>query len=288
MSGSSGEESEEELLQHLRLVPVSGSSSGEESEEESEEELLQHPSDLHPLVRDVPTEVLGYLLPCGLCGFYIDDGCYSCTHCLFTAHKACAKAPLLIPCHPFHPLHPLSLSHNCLSLTCDACGQTFDRCSSYGCSDCGFVLDIRCALFTLPNSDGSSPHGLDGDERQITIPDHNHPLTPFITYKYFHRPDGCNWFCCLAPLSEDVYMDRPWVFDIECILPELRKVNVKKVRDSVMKKSAEEVARKEEEVARMEEELFVLEKKVEETKRELEVLRKKHAELSLLKAQEEK
>ncbi|KAI4311537.1 hypothetical protein MLD38_036424 [Melastoma candidum] len=260
---------------------MAGSSGEELGEKEAQAELLRHPSDLHPLVPDVVLADLTFLPACSLCCSVLDDGGYSCTICNFHAHKACAKAPLLIPCHPFHPLHPLSLSHNCLSLTCDACGRTLDRCSSYGCSDCGFVLDIRCALFTLPNSDGSSPHGLDGDERQIMIPEHNHPLTPFIANKNFYWPHGCYCALCLDPLSKDVYMDRPLVFDIKCILPELRKVNVKKVRDSVMKKSAEEVARKKEE-------LFVLEKKVEETKRELEELTKKHAELSLLKAQEEK
>jgi hypothetical protein len=114
---------------------------------------IQHFSHMeHPLMlvdeleNDGENEVV-----CSGCEKSVSCGpAYKCSQCKFFLHKSCAELPPEIQ-HPVHPNHTLRLRASAPEGGyCDACGRRCERCFSYRCLSCNFVLDIECVSASLP------------------------------------------------------------------------------------------------------------------------------------------
>ncbi|XP_052173737.1 uncharacterized protein LOC127789031 isoform X2 [Diospyros lotus] len=134
--------------------------------------IIEHPSHDHPLVlRESLLGGDGYggggiQVRCDGCGKRISSSSssssgagggggggsfYACPNsdCWYLLHKHCAELPPKIE-HPCHPEHALILRLHLLRdyYECYVCGSTIDE-LHYRCSDCGFCVDVRCALMAV-------------------------------------------------------------------------------------------------------------------------------------------
>ncbi|KAI4378000.1 hypothetical protein MLD38_015547 [Melastoma candidum] len=65
--------------------------------------------------------------------------------------------------------------------TCSTCKDYNGPVGRYGCEECGFYLDLDCALSIMPCEEGSPaiPQGI--TTKSLLVDVHEHPLTPFFT-----------------------------------------------------------------------------------------------------------
>jgi hypothetical protein len=89
---------------------------------------------------------------------------YKCSfpNCTFLIHQPCALLPFEIPTHPLHVTHRyLSLrGPTGIQNRCGACIKVFSECFHYECSDCDYMLDIKCDSRWRASVDKCNEHAL--------------------------------------------------------------------------------------------------------------------------------
>ncbi|KAF4369816.1 hypothetical protein F8388_019696 [Cannabis sativa] len=105
-------------------------------------------------------------ISCELCEFSVEQPpYYVCDSCKYYVHKSCEELPKQIN-HSFHPRHPFILTSR--SVPCDSCWKTPQTSIMFCCEECGFDMDIECAL--MSNSITTCPN-----EGQYCIQHSSHP-----------------------------------------------------------------------------------------------------------------
>ncbi|PSS05650.1 Nucleoredoxin 1-1 like [Actinidia chinensis var. chinensis] len=142
--------------------------------------------------------------PCKICNQTISGPFYNCDErCIFSIHISCAELPRHVQ-HPFHAQHTLLISpvkyHGQVDL-CNACGGNIVgfKCK---CTQCSFLLDIKCSVLTPTKKDSKSGEGHHQQEKKQTLdrqPNHRHLLIKCNkdeNYSY-----ACT--CCELPIDGD-------------------------------------------------------------------------------------
>ncbi|KAL4342008.1 hypothetical protein GQ457_08G026420 [Hibiscus cannabinus] len=131
-------------------------------------DMIQHCAHNHPLVLQESKE-LSSEIRCKVCREdCLLDSYFGCCKrsCMFFLHRKCAVKLLQEKRHLFHPRHPLVLISNS-PYRCKVCDEEGSD-LAYGCTNCKFQLDVKCALFPTIESK---------DADKILHCSHKHPLT---------------------------------------------------------------------------------------------------------------
>ncbi|OWM66991.1 hypothetical protein CDL15_Pgr000443 [Punica granatum] len=173
-----------------------------ENKDHHEEEMIKHFAHRHPLSSfhlDAPNWIR-----CKACWGRISGRVYGCRACIFVLHESCALAPRKIMNHPFHPQHSLTLFvHSKASFRCRVCEW---KCQfAYKCNECGFILDVNCAVSIKHPPPRDHDHSRSTDDRRDQIHHFSHPhqLTSFYAKaKLLATCDVCkeeisgDFYCC--------------------------------------------------------------------------------------------
>ncbi|PKI44781.1 hypothetical protein CRG98_034729 [Punica granatum] len=163
-----------------------------------EEEMIEHFAHDHPLASfhvDVPNYIR-----CKACKERISGRVYGCRACIFMLHESCALAPREIMNHPFHPQHPLTLLVDSdPTFRCKVCKRYCF--SSYNCNECGFILDMECAVSIVHPPQDDESRSTDNRRDQIHHFSHPHQLTSL------HAKAELRAICefCPQKISSDFY-----------------------------------------------------------------------------------
>ncbi|XP_059640958.1 uncharacterized protein LOC132283083 [Cornus florida] len=159
----------------------------------NEHPLIQHLGKVHPLILCNMNK--NFKFYCNACTLPFEDSMiYVCLDCNYLLHKSCVELPPTIK-HPFHPQHPLTLcsrARNSYNQKCNACGSLIMECY-FGCYECLFQLDVRCASMMPANNH---------DEYHIQHLGQTHPMILCNMNKNFKL------YCslCTLPFEDLIYV----------------------------------------------------------------------------------
>ncbi|XP_031397469.1 uncharacterized protein LOC116208263 [Punica granatum] len=181
-------------------------------EQEHEEEIIQHFAHEHPLA-SFHVNATNWIC-CEACNWQISGRVYGCRACIFVLHESCALAPREIMNHPFHPQHPLTLLFDGKNVLLN------DSRFGYDCNECGFILDVNCAVSIMhppPRNDQS--RSTDDRRDQIHHFSHPHQLT------FLHAKAKLLATCdvCEEGISGDFYCCPDCLFLLHPLCAKLRQ-----------------------------------------------------------------
>ena len=125
--------------------------------------------------------------PCKICNHSVTAPYYVCNSCKYYVHKSCLELPQHINLY-FHPHHRLTLFQE--SYMCYCCGQYFQNALTFHCDQCGFNLDVECAM--MSNSTTACPKG----QEHCTIQHSSHPHLLLLVDPEINKEMEIKCFAC--------------------------------------------------------------------------------------------
>ncbi|KAF4349815.1 hypothetical protein G4B88_004455, partial [Cannabis sativa] len=128
-------------------------------------------------------------ISCQLCKSSVKQSpYYVCDSCKYYIHKSCEELPKQID-HSFHPRHPLILTSR--SVWCESCFKTPQKRLMFCCKECGFDMDIECALMS-----NSITTCLNESQHCIQHSSHPHLLLLVDTTDTIYKDVNLRCFAC--------------------------------------------------------------------------------------------
>lgn len=127
-----------------------------------------------------------FLFFCCVCLQYCHGSAYHCEKCNYTIDTRCAAIKFRFK-HPSHYQHPLFLHNDKRKHKCKGCGEGLKNKLVFGCEDCEFYLDARCANLPLAVRNRFDEH----------------PLYLTFGVKRSEAADDCEYYCDVCEGERD-------------------------------------------------------------------------------------
>lgn len=135
---------------------------------------------------------------CKACYLEITSQAYGCESCRYYLHKTCAKLSHELLLHPLHPQHPLKLIAYTDTFMCHQC-RDFTIGFIYVCYLCDFMLDVKCAVPTIPEHESQRLNSIRRESRLCFFSE-DHKLS-FINFRHEPYENFKCSVCCLTILG---------------------------------------------------------------------------------------